>query len=65
MVEEFEFLYNSLTIIETSIEEFGHYYPDILNTPFNFSMNETVEWDADKLEFARDEDELKERWRLT
>ena len=39
------------------------YYPDILEKPFNFNDNETISTDYEKLAYAKDEAELKDRWR--
>jgi carboxyl-terminal processing protease len=39
-------------------------YPQILNTPFDFSQEEDIELDGDKLDFAKDNAELEERWRV-
>lgn len=50
-------------IIEGRIREAEMWYKDILDKPFDFSKNETVETDPDKLQYAKTKDELKDRWR--
>lgn len=39
------------------------YYPELLATPFTFNGNEEIQMNADKMDYAADENELKERWR--
>lgn len=39
------------------------FYQEILSKPFDFKKDETIETDDDKIEYAKDIDELKERWR--
>lgn len=38
-------------------------YKDLLKNPFSFSNPETAELDGDKLSWAKNEDERKDRWR--
>lgn len=38
-------------------------YSKILKKPFDFEVNEEIELDAEKLDFAADKKELQERWR--
>ncbi|NDA63019.1 MAG: tail-specific protease [Chitinophagia bacterium] len=38
-------------------------YKELLKSPFSFSNPETVELDGDKLNWAKNEDERKDRWR--
>jgi carboxyl-terminal processing protease len=45
------------------IKESEKYYGEILNKPFNFNVNEELQLNADKEEFARDGKALSERWR--
>ncbi|MEM7187473.1 MAG: carboxy terminal-processing peptidase [Bacteroidota bacterium] len=42
----------------------SNYYIDILNTPFDYSADETIDVDYDKIPYATSKKELKERWRL-
>lgn len=39
------------------------FYREILSRPFDLTKKESFQTDIDKLEFATDENELKERWR--
>ncbi|MEP0266835.1 carboxy terminal-processing peptidase [Dokdonia sp.] len=36
----------------------------VLSKPFDFTKNETIDTDYEKLEFAKNKKEIKERWRL-
>jgi carboxyl-terminal processing protease len=59
----FEFFEKSLDIINLRINQAEIYYKTILSTPFDFKINETVEQNAEKINFAKDTVELKEQWR--
>jgi len=59
----FEFFEKSLSIIDARIIEAEAYYKAILDKPFDFSVQENVEQDAEKMNFAKDTAELKEYWR--
>lgn len=59
----FSFFDKSLEIITKRIVEAQSYYKEILNKPFDFSTEETVQLDAEKLTFANDTNELKDAWR--
>jgi carboxyl-terminal processing protease len=39
------------------------YYTEILKQPFSFTKNEELSLNSDKDEYAKNEDELQERWR--
>jgi carboxyl-terminal processing protease len=39
------------------------FYEELLAEPFDFSVDETIEEDVDKREYAKDEKELKEVWK--
>jgi len=38
------------------------YYPEILSKPFNFTKDETLQLNADKVQYAANDAALKERW---
>ncbi len=38
-------------------------YPEYLSEPIDFNIDETIEMDSDKKNYAKDEDELKAEWR--
>ncbi|MGQ0829116.1 MAG: carboxy terminal-processing peptidase [Bacteroidota bacterium] len=59
----FTFFDRSLEIIDKRAAEAKEYYTDILSKPFDFSKDETVQIDPEKLSFAKDKDDLKEAWR--
>jgi carboxyl-terminal processing protease len=40
------------------------FYSDILNKPFDYSLDESIDVDYDKIPYATSKKELKERWRL-
>jgi carboxyl-terminal processing protease len=60
---DFEFLDKSVTVLNKRTEEAEDYYTDILNQPFDFDIDEDYEFDADKIEYVKSKQELKERWR--
>jgi len=53
----------SVSILDERIGEAEGYYKDILKEPFNFEKNETYQYDPEKLDFAKNKQELKDRWR--
>lgn len=62
---EYALLDNAILIMSQRIKDTKGYYQEILNKPFDFTLNETIEVDPDKLEWAKDKNDLKERWRKT
>lgn len=44
------------------IDEAEKIYPDLLNTPFKFDKNDSIQLDGAKLAYVQNESELKERW---
>lgn len=52
------------TIFNRRIEESKIFYKDLLSKPFDFSKEEVYLSDYDKIGFAQNKAELKERWRL-
>ena len=65
LAASFKFFDASVSIIDQRIKEAEKYYKDILSEPFNFSVNETFQFDTKKLDYAASEAALKDRWRLT
>ena len=61
----FTFFEKSIEIIDKRIAESENYYKVILSKPFDFSTNESMEQDEEKINFAKDTNELKEYWRKT
>ena len=56
----FDLTYNRLM---QRIEESKQYYKDILGQPFDYAKEESFNTDYEKQPFAKNIDELKERWR--
>lgn len=50
--------------LEIRMEEAKVIYADLLDQPFNYSLQEEIDIDYKNAEFARNKKELKERWRL-
>jgi len=61
--QNYEFFDLSLEIIEKRVKEVEGFYEDILSKPFDFTKEENVEFDTDKLSYVKSKDALKERWR--
>lgn len=59
----FVFFNRSFELIAKRIDESKEYYTEILKTSFDFTADETLELDAEKLQFANNKTELKESWR--
>ncbi|MEK6450062.1 MULTISPECIES: carboxy terminal-processing peptidase [unclassified Myroides] len=65
MIELKELSFFDLTYerITKRMEEAKGIYTDVLSTPFEFNSDEIFDADYDKLGYAKDEDELRDRWR--
>lgn len=50
-------------LFTANVEKAAAIYTELLSKPFDFSIDEEVQLDGDKLEFTKDEAELKDRWR--
>ncbi|MEM6805164.1 MAG: carboxy terminal-processing peptidase [Bacteroidota bacterium] len=61
--ETFQLFDLSVKLFDKRREEAKAYYQEILDKPFDFSVKEEVEGDPEKMAFASNSDELKERWR--
>ncbi|MCE9540810.1 MAG: carboxy terminal-processing peptidase [Bacteroidetes bacterium] len=59
----FTFFDRSVELINKRIDESQAYYKEILDNPFDFSTDETLELDAEKINFTKNKDALKEEWR--
>ena len=60
---EFDFLNLSIELFENRKSQIKEFYTDILSAPFDFTINEEVEMDAEKLDYPKNEKALKELWR--
>ncbi|MFT0714423.1 carboxy terminal-processing peptidase [Flagellimonas lutimaris] len=59
-IEFFNTVYQRLMV---RMEEAKDIYKEVLSKPFDYTVDETIEIDYDKQEFASSKKELKERWR--
>ncbi len=55
----------SYKLIRKRIAEVKEMYTDILEKPFDFTQDEFIELDEEKIEFSSDIKSLKDRWRLS
>ncbi len=58
----FEFFELSIELLNKRIDELKGVYQDILSKPFDFSADEVIEFDEEKIEYAKDETTLREYW---
>src|SRR5246127_3976884 len=63
--ETFELFNLSNELKSRRILEKEAWYKEILSKPFDYKINEEYETDGEKLSFAKNEAELKDRWRQT
>jgi len=60
---ELNFFEEAYSKYDLRFSQTSGYYKDILTEPFDFTVDEQLETDDEKLEFAKNEKELKDRWR--
>lgn len=60
---KFDFFTSAMATYEKRVETIKGFYTDILSTPFDLSVSETIETDGEKMSYAKTEEELRERWR--
>ena len=58
----FQFFDLSVKLLDQSLVKTQGWYREILSKPIDFSKNETLEADGKKLEWAKDDVELRTRW---
>ncbi len=58
----FEFFNISVSILEASLSKTQTWYREILASPFDFSKNDELQADGEKLKWAKDDAELRARW---
>ena len=58
----FNFFNKSLEIIDKRIVEAKSYYKEALDKPFDFTGNDSVQLDAEKLSFSKNQKDLRESW---
>jgi carboxyl-terminal processing protease len=59
---DFTFFDLAVSILDKRTKESEGYIKDILSKPFAFDADELIETDAEKLDFAKNTEELKDRW---
>ena len=50
-------------LMDSRLAKVKNYYQSILNKPFDFTKDEIIESDGEKLKWAKNTQELKDRWR--
>jgi carboxyl-terminal processing protease len=63
MAESYQLYDLSIQISDKRRKEAQTYYREILSKPFDFAKDEAFETDVKKMSIAKDEAEVKERWR--
>lgn len=58
----FEFFDLSIQLLDKAIDKTQGYYKDILGRPLEFNQNETLESDGDKISWAKNDNDLRDRW---
>ncbi len=58
-----DFFNLAYTELKAQMEETKSFYSDILNQPFDFTETEEINTDYDHLDYAKNNRELKKRWR--
>lgn len=60
-----DFFNKSLELITAAQQRVKGFYKDILSKPMSFDKKESISYDYDKLPYAKNEKELRERWEKT
>ncbi|MFN0174876.1 MAG: carboxy terminal-processing peptidase [Saprospiraceae bacterium] len=58
----FEFFNISVSLLEASLSKTQTWYREVLASPFDFSKNDELQADGEKLKWAKDDAELRTRW---
>lgn len=58
----FQFFNLSVTLMDKAVSKTQNWYREILSEPLDFSKNETHEGDGKKLDWAKDDTDLRNRW---
>jgi carboxyl-terminal processing protease len=61
--DRLDFFNLSISILEKRTLEVQKIYRKILESPFDFTLDEDIELDADKVKYCTSKEELTERWR--
>lgn len=62
-VDKHELFDVSVEIINKRINDVEGFYKELLEEPFDYDVEESIQTDGDELSYAKDLDELKEYWR--
>jgi len=60
---KYDFFEAANTIYEKRFKEVSAFYNDLLDKPFDFTVNESFETDPEKAKYASDDTGLKDQWR--
>lgn len=60
---DYELLNRSSELLRTRVEEVRGFYAELLEEPFDFSVDEEIVTNVDSLDYAAGHDALRERWR--
>jgi carboxyl-terminal processing protease len=58
----FEFFNLSVQLMDASIAKTGAWYKEILAKPMSFEANDNIQVDGEKLDWAKDDTEMRKRW---
>ena len=61
--ENLEFFDLSYTLVNGGVEKTKGFYKELLQEPFEFNSEDTLELDPEKRKWAQNDEELKEQWR--
>ncbi len=61
--DNFDLLDFATSLLNKRTNEVQGFYKDLLKAPFDFDKEETYQFDPDKIGFAKNDAELKDRWR--
>lgn len=59
----FAFFDESVTLFTANVERSSKWYTEILSQPMDFTVDEELETDEEKLEWAKNDEALRDRWR--
>ena len=62
---DYTFFDESLEVLDGALKKTQGMYREILAQPFDFTINEEIEFDRDKRTYAKNDKELKDLWRRT
>lgn len=63
MTDRLDFFNLTQNILKKRTKEVQEIYREILAQPFDYTIDETIEMDPDNVDYAKNLEELKERWR--